>query len=390
MSKYILVLNCGSSSLKFSVMNPHNGDEPFKGIAERLIGTEGEISFKTAAGKKEFKIAASHEAALDKIVEELKNAGLFEDIKAVGHRIVHGGEYFSQSVVVTDDVLSKIEDCIKLAPLHNPAHVVGIKAARHAFPNLVQVVVFDTAFHQHLKEHAYLYAIPYKYYTENKIRRYGFHGTSYRYVAGQMPELLGIEKPKTVICHLGNGGSIAAVDFDHSEDTTMGLTPLEGLVHGTRSGDIDPGAIAIFGELGLDVKGIDNLLWKQSGLLGLSGISNDCRTLEEESAKGNQAARRTLEVYGYRLAKNIAAQAVALNGFDALVFTGGIGENSSHIRKMAVDRLGFLGLALDEKLNNETSRGKQGNIAKAGSKPIWVVPTNEELLIARDTDALSS
>ena len=390
MSKYILVLNCGSSSLKFSVMNPHNGDEPFKGIAERLIGTEGEISFKTAAGKKEFKIAASHEAALDKIVEELKNAGLFEDIKAVGHRIVHGGEYFSQSVVVTDDVLSKIEDCIKLAPLHNPAHVVGIKAARHAFPNLVQVVIFDTAFHQHLKEHAYLYAIPYKYYTENKIRRYGFHGTSYRYVAGQMPELLGIEKPKTVICHLGNGGSIAAVDFDHSEDTTMGLTPLEGLVHGTRSGDIDPGTIAIFGNLGMDVKAIDNLLWKESGLLGLSGLSNDCRTLEEAHATGNLNATRALQVYAYRLAKHIAAQAVALNGFDALVFTGGIGENSSLIRKMAVDRLGFLGLVLDEKLNNETSRGKQGNIAKAGSKPIWVVPTNEELLIARDTDALSS
>ncbi len=391
MSKYILVLNCGSSSLKFSVMNPDSGEEPFKGIAERLVGAgPGTITIKHGNDKQEYEIAPTHQAALDKIVEELKAAGFFEQIKAVGHRIVHGGEYFSESVVITDEVVEKIEACIALAPLHNPAHVVGIKAARHSFPTLTQVVVFDTAFHQRLKEHAYLYALPYKYYTDHKIRRYGFHGTSYRYVAGQLPRLLGIEKPKSVICHLGNGGSVAAVNFDHSEDTTMGLTPLEGIVHGTRSGDIDPGTIAIFGNLGMDVKAIDNLLWKESGLLGLSGLSNDCRTLEEAHATGNLNATRALQVYAYRLAKHIAAQAVALNGFDALVFTGGIGENSALLRQWTVERLGFLGLTLDSAKNEATFRGKEGNIAAAGSKPIWVVPTNEELLIARDTDALSS
>lgn len=390
MSQYILVLNCGSSSLKFSVMNPENGDEPFKGVAERLVGEQGEITFKTAnGGKKTIAIPASHQSALDAIVAELKSENLFQSIKAIGHRVVHGGEFFSASVIINDEVLAKIEECIALAPLHNPAHVTGILAAKSAFPELKQVAVFDTAFHQQLPEEAYLYALPYSLYTEKKIRRYGMHGSSYRYVAQQIPEKTGIARPKSVICHLGNGGSIASVDFDHSKDTTMGVTPLEGLVHGTRSGDIDPGLFSILAnQHGMSVKEIDDMLWKKSGLLGVSEISNDCRTLEEEMEKGNIKAKRAIDLYAYRLAKHIASQMVAINGADVLVFTGGIGENSPTIRRLAVEKLGFLGFELDKEANEATFRGKEGKISSASSKPIWVIPTNEELMIARDTAGL--
>lgn len=386
---YVLILNCGSSSLKFSLLNPENGDEPFKGLAERLVGEQGNISFKIRGEKSESLIPASHQAALASIVEALQNAGLFQDVCAVGHRIVHGGEYFSESVLIDETVLRQIEDCIALAPLHNPAHVLGIRAAQSAFPNLPQVAVFDTAFHRHLPESAYLYAIPYRFYREDKIRRYGFHGTSYRYIAEQLPALLGREKVRAIVCHLGNGGSIAAVDGDHSRDTTMGLTPLEGLVHGTRSGDIDPALFAILARKGMNLEEIDAMLWKESGLLGVSELSNDCRTLEEAAQQGNAAAQRALDVYSYRLAKHIAAQMVALNGAEALVFTGGIGENSPIIRAQTVQQLGFLNFHLDEALNEATFRGKQGCISRADSLPIWVIPTNEELMIARDTMTLA-
>lgn len=393
MSHYILVLNCGSSSLKFSVIDPLNGNEPFKGLAERLgVGLEGNITFKTNTGKSEEKLnPGTHQEALHHIVTALEKEGLMQEIKAVGHRIVHGGEYFAESVLIDDDAREKIADCIRLAPLHNPAHITGIDAAREAFPHLKQVAVFDTAFHQHMPEKAYLYALPYKLYQDNKIRRYGAHGTSYRYIASQLPAKLGTDKHKVIVAHLGNGGSVAAVCGDHSLDTTMGLTPLEGIVHGTRSGDVDPALFGILTEqMGMTPKEVDNMLWKESGLLGLSGISNDCRTIEEEMAKGNAAAIRAIDVYCYRLAKHIAAQMVALGGADALVFTGGIGENSSIVREYTVKMLEFMGFQLDKNKNNATIRGKEGNIAATGSKPIWVIPTNEELMIARDTDSLAS
>ncbi len=392
MRYYVLVLNCGSSSVKFSVVDPNSGHEPFKGLAERLNGTEaGSITFKTDQGKQQSTLTPStHEQALFEIVRALKAIGLEDQLTAVGHRVVHGGEYFSASVIIDDEVRDKIADCIRLAPLHNPAHVLGIDAARKAFPNLTQAAVFDTAFHQQMPEKAFLYALPYELYEQHDIRRYGAHGTSYRFIASQLTELLSKKRPKTVVCHLGNGGSLAAIDGDHSLDTTMGLTPLEGLVHGTRSGDIDPAIPAILCEQnGMTPKEVSNMLWKESGLLGLSGISNDCRTLEETLKDGSEAAKRAMDVYCYRLAKHIAGQVVALGELDALVFTGGIGENSSYVRCHTVAQLSFLGLAIDKEKNKATVGGKQGNIATGGSLPILVIPTNEELLIARDAHQLA-
>lgn len=390
MSGYVLVLNCGSSSLKFAVIDPDTGEEVCKGLAERLGQEGGMVKVKYQGNTEESMLSpSSHEAALIYIEQALKRFGLEEHLRAVGHRIVHGGEYFSASVRIDADVRDKIADCIRLAPLHNPAHVTGIDAAFRAFPDLPQVAVFDTAFHQRMPEKAYLYALPMQLYREYHIRRYGFHGTSYRYVSAQMPALLGKDKPKLVICHLGNGGSLAAIDGDHSVDTTMGLTPLEGIVHGTRSGDLDPAIpTLLMGQFDKTADEVNDILWKKSGLLGLSGISNDCRTLEEALEKGDADAKRALDIYCYRLAKNIAAQMVALGGCDALVFTGGIGENSSFVREKAVAQLAFLGFSLDADKNNEMFRGKQGEISASGSKPVWVVPTNEELLIARDTVAL--
>lgn len=388
MQKYVLVLNCGSSSLKFAVIDPQSGEEVCKGLAERL-GQEGaSIKVKHGADAEESALPApgTHVEALLYIEDALKRFGLQQALCAVGHRVVHGGEFFSASVRVDEDVRNKIAECIRLAPLHNPAHVIGIDAATKAFPDLPQAAVFDTAFHQRMPEKAYLYALPISLYQEHHIRRYGFHGTSFRYVSAQMPALLGKEKPKLIICHLGNGGSLAAIDGDHSVDTTMGLTPLEGIVHGTRTGDLDPAIPTLLIEqFGMSAEAVSDMLWKKSGLLGLSGISNDCRTLEEAMEKGDQAAIRALEVYCYRLAKHIAAQMVALGGCDALVFTGGIGENSPFVRQHTVEQLAFLGFALDSAKNQATMRGKEGNIASADSKPVWVVPTNEELLIARDT-----
>lgn len=391
MSAYVLVLNCGSSSLKFALVATQSGDEPFKGVAERLGQDEGALTIQSNGNKQTLTLTpATHEEALAQLVLTLKKAGLVDKIKAVGHRVVHGGEYFSESVVIDEDSRAKIADCIRLAPLHNPAHITGIDAARVAFPELVQVAVFDTAFHQKMPEKAFLYALPYELYERKAIRRYGFHGTSFRYVAMKLPELLGIERPKTVVCHLGNGGSLAAIDGDYSLDTTMGLTPLEGLVHGTRSGDIDPALPSLLAEqFDKSADEVAAMLWKQSGLLGLSGLSNDCRTLEQAMSEGNEAAARALIVYCYRLAKHIAAQVVALGQLDALVFTGGIGENSSFVRETTVTQLGFLGLQLDKDVNRKMVGGKRGNIAKVGSKPVWVVPTNEELLIARDTATLA-
>lgn len=390
MSEYVLVLNCGSSSLKFAVIDPQSGEEVCKGLAERLGQEGGMVKVKYRGDTEESALSpSSHEAALIYIEQALERFGLQQQLRAVGHRVVHGGEYFSASVRIDAGVRDKIADCIRLAPLHNPAHVTGIDAAFRAFPDLPQAAVFDTAFHQRMPEKAYLYALPMQLYREYHIRRYGFHGTSYRYVSAQMPALLNKDRPKLVVCHLGNGGSVAAIDGDHSVDTTMGLTPLEGIVHGTRSGDLDPAIpTLLISQFGKSAGEVTDLLWKQSGLLGLSGISNDCRTLEEAVEKGDADAKRALDIYCYRLAKNIAAQMVALGGCDALVFTGGIGENSPYVRGETVAQLAFLGFTLDAAKNADTMRGKQGEISAAGSKPVWVVPTNEELLIARDTVAL--
>lgn len=387
MSGYVLVLNCGSSSLKFAVIDPGSGEEVCKGLAERLGQPGGVVKVKYQGNTEESALdPSSHESALVYIEQALKRYGLEDQLRAVGHRVVHGGEYFSASVRIDDEARNKIADCIRLAPLHNPAHVTGIDAAIRAFPHLPQAAVFDTAFHQRMPEKAYLYALPFALYQEHHIRRYGFHGTSYRYVSAQMPALLGKADPKLIVCHLGNGGSVAAIDGDHSVDTTMGLTPLEGIVHGTRTGDIDPAIPTLLIEqFGKSANDVSDMLWKKSGLLGLSGISNDCRTLEEAVEKGDADAKRAMDVYCYRLAKHIAAQMVALGGCDALVFTGGIGENSPFVREQTVAQLAFLGFTLDDAKNADTMRGKQGEISASGSKPVWVVPTNEELLIARDT-----
>lgn len=389
--QFVLVLNCGSSSLKFAVMNPTSGDVLLNGTAERLGHDVGSLTVKDESGKAVQEIKpGTHAQALELIVETLKTKNLMDKIAAVGHRLVHGGEFFKESVVINNEVREKVAECIRLAPLHNPANITGIEAALKVFPKLPQVGVFDTAFHQQMPEKAYLYPLPRKFYEEFHIRRYGFHGTSFRYIASQLESVTGLKNPRTVVCHLGNGGSLAAIKDGHSVDTTMGLTPLEGIVHGTRCGDIDPAIIQILQEqFHISATEMNEILWKKSGLLGLSGISNDCRSLEEAMAEGNEAAIRALEVYCYRLAKHIAAQMVALNGCDALVFTGGIGENSAFVRAKTMEQLAFLGFELDKKANEETSRGKQGKISTANSKPVWVIPTNEELLIARDTAQLS-
>lgn len=396
MQHFVLVINCGSSSLKFAVINPQTGETPVKGNASQLNQKIAHLRVANAEGEyeKTFPLpepGEGHARAMQQLVEVLEREGVMAMIRSVGHRIVHGGEYFSESVLVNDEVRDKIADCSRLAPLHNPAHVVGIDAAKKIFPFLPQVVVFDTAFHHKMPEKAYLYALPYRFYKEFHIRRYGFHGTSYRYIASQLPAVTGMEHPKAIVCHLGNGGSVAAIDGDHSLDTTMGLTPLEGIVHGTRSGDIDPAIPRILtDQFDINVHEVGDILWRRSGLLGLSQITNDCHKLQVLHAEGNKAATRALEVYCYRLAKYIAGQVVALNGFELMVFTGGIGENSSFVRARTIEQLQFLGLAIDAATNDATIGGKTGKISTPESKPIWVIPTNEELMIAQDAERLTA
>lgn len=389
---YVLVLNCGSSSLKFAVIDPETGTTPVKGTVEcldqacaRMTVTNGTDSYRREIRP------ANHAQALARMVAVLDGEGVMNAIRAIGHRVVHGGEYFSESVRIDEKVRARIAECARLAPLHNPAHVTGIEAAQKAFPDLPQVAVFDTAFHHKLPEKAYLYPLPLRFYRDYHIRKYGFHGTSYRYIATRIQALTGQETLRSVVCHLGNGGSVAAIAGDNSRDTTMGLTPLEGIVHGTRCGDIDPAIPRILTEqFGIAAEEVEAILWRQSGLLGLSRISNDCRTLEARRGQGDQAAERALEVYCYRLAKHIAGQMVALNGCDLLVFTGGIGENSSYIRARTVEQLAFLGCRLDETRNAETLGGRTALISAPDSMPIWVIPTDEELLIARDTARLAA
>ena len=395
MSKLILVLNCGSSSLKGAVLNSENGDVLLSCLGEKLNLADAYITFKVNGQKERVDLSATpnHTGAVGAMLEKLKAMGLDSQIGAIGHRVVSGGEEYSESVLIDDSVMAAIEKCIPLAPLHNPANLLGIRAAQDIFKGLPNVAVFDTAFHQTMPEHAYMYAIPRKFYRDLGVRRYGFHGTSYRFVAEETANVLGADKNnlKLVIAHLGNGASITAVRNGKSMDTSMGLTPLEGLVMGTRSGDVDPSIFSFLADnLKLSTQQITDILNKESGLMGISELSSDCRVIEEESLNGHEGAVLALEMFSYRLAKYVASMAVAAGGLDALVFTGGIGENSDIIREKVLNYCAFLGFSVDKEANTAARFGKAGVITAAGSKvKAVVIPTNEELMIAQDTARLS-
>ncbi|PKN55543.1 MAG: acetate kinase [Deltaproteobacteria bacterium HGW-Deltaproteobacteria-14] len=390
----ILVLNCGSSSAKFAVIDATTGDERVSGIAQRLNSGEASLDWKLDGHKHTRALpGAGHDRCLRAAVEVLGELGLLAGLAGVGHRVVHGGSRFSASIRITPEVVSEVEACIPLGPLHNPPNLLGISIAHELFPALPQVAVFDTAFHQTMPPRAYTYAVPHAWLEEHEVRRYGFHGTSHRFVAEAAVAALGLDPTDhaLVTAHLGNGASATAVRDGRSVDTTMGLTPLEGLVMGTRSGSVDP---AIIGHMAraLDVAPTQILdaLNKQSGLLGVSGLSNDLRTLEEAAGRGHARARLAIDVFSYVLAKAIAALVVPLGRLDAVVFTGGIGENSSLVRAQVLTQLAFLGLDLDAEANARCVRGVSGRITTSTRPQAVVVPTNEELLIARDTAALIS
>lgn len=384
----ILVLNSGSSSLKFAVIEPDSGDVVAHGIAQRLGSGEPTLQFGSKP-ERALGHGAAHAEALQAILAELKDVA----IAAVGHRVVHGGEAFSDSVLLNDAVLNQIRACSELAPLHNPANVLGIEAARRAFTELAQVAVFDTAFHQTLPRAAYLYAIPYEYYEQHQVRRYGFHGTSHGYVAGVAARIIGrpLGSLELITAHLGNGASVCAVSGGHSVDTSMGFTPLEGVVMGTRSGDVDPNLHEFLAKHAqLDLHQITDMLNKKSGLLGLSGVSNDMRTLLALRAEGNDRARLAIEVFCYRLAKSILALCAGLSRLDALVFTGGIGEHAAEVRAQTLGHLRVLGAAVDEPLNRVHGAERGGRITSEASHLLsLVIPTNEELVIARETARLT-
>ncbi|WP_080372113.1 acetate kinase, partial [Vibrio cholerae] len=396
MSKLVLVLNCGSSSLKFAVVDAQSGEQHLSGLAECLHLPEARIKWKLD-GKHEAQLGegAAHDEALSFIVETIlaSKPELAAQLKAIGHRVVHGGEQFTQSALIDDAVLKGIEDCAALAPLHNPAHIIGIKAAQKAFPELKNVAVFDTAFHQTMPEEAYLYALPYNLYKEHGIRRYGMHGTSHLFIAREAAERLG--KPANELniinCHLGNGASVCAIKNGQSVDTSMGLTPLEGLVMGTRCGDIDPAIIFhLHDTLGYSVEKINTMLTKESGLLGLTEVTSDCRFVEDNYGQKEEATR-AMDVFCHRLAKYVAGYTASLDGrLDAITFTGGIGENSAPIREMVLNRLAIFGITVDSAANLKARFGGEGVITTADSRiPAMVIATNEELVIAEDTARLT-
>jgi acetate kinase len=390
MSDPILVINCGSSSIKFSLVDPEAGTHVLSGQVERIGSDSGFLKWKGAVqGEKELG-PINHRDAMGAIVAVLRDSGL--DFAGIGHRVVHGGEHFTASCHINDESLEVLRAHQHLAPLHNPVNILGIESAQAAFPDSPQVMVFDTAFHQSMPRRAYLYALPHHLYTEHGVRRYGFHGTSHRYVTARAAEQLGrpLEELALLSAHLGNGCSAAAVLGGKSMDTTMGLTPLEGLVMGTRSGDVDPSLHEhLCNTLNLSLKEVSSLLNKQSGLLGLSGgHSNDMRTLLQAEAGGHEGAALAVEVFCYRLAKALAAQVVALGRLDALLFTGGIGENSTPVRARTVALLPFLGLHLDPAANEDHGRANRGIITTTDAPCAMVVQTDEELLIARDTASI--
>ncbi len=390
----VFVLNCGSSSVKYQLFNMEDESVMAKGLVER-IGSDDAILTHTPTGRSSVKRTSSildHTTAIGQVLEMLVHPehGVIKDIsdiRAVGHRVLHGGPTFTESVLISGEVKKAIRDCIPLGPLHNPANLMGILAAESNIPGVPQVAVFDTAFHQTMPKHAFLYPLPYILYERHKVRRSGFHGTSHRYISRRTAELL--KRPseglKIISCHLGNGASIAAVKDGKCMDTSMGLTPLEGLMMGTRSGDIDPAVVFyVMKHENLTMGEMDSLLNKHSGLLGVSGISGDMREIEAGVKNGNERAKVAFDIYEYRIRKYIGAYSVALDGVDAIVFTAGIGENSPFLRQRVCEGLGFLGVTIDAEKNN--SKGKEVDITGEGSKAkVLVIPTNEELVIARDT-----
>ena len=393
----VLVINCGSSSLKFQLINSESEEVLAKGLCER-IGIDGRLTYQPAGGDKAVsdKAMPTHTEAIQYVIDALidSETGVvksLDEIGAVGHRVVHGGEKFANSVVITEDVLKAIEECNDLAPLHNPANLIGINACQKLMPNTPMVAVFDTAFHQTMPEKAYLYGLPYEYYEKYGVRRYGFHGTSHSFVSKHAAEFLGLdfENSKIIVAHLGNGASISAVLNGKCVDTSMGLTPLEGLVMGTRSGDMDPAIMEYIAKKeNLDIAGVMNVLNKKSGVLGVSNnLSSDFRDLEDGMNNGNKFAKAAMEVFCYRVAKYIGSYVAAMNGVDAIAFTAGIGENSGTVRAMVLENLEYLGIAVDEEANKK--RGEDLVISTADSKvKVAVIPTNVELAIARETVAL--
>lgn len=391
MSQNILVINSGSSSIKFSLFDMSSDSERASGLAERLGSSDAQLTVKSDQGKKVIPLSDSdYRSTLTVIIASLTDLGLLDALpKAIGHRVVHGGESFTDPVIISDAVMSEIRKCIPLAPLHNPANLAGIEALEELYPDIPQVAVFDTAFHQSMKPKAYLYGVPYELYEELKVRRYGFHGVSHQYVASEAARRLGIEQEHGIItAHLGNGCSACAVVNGHSVDTTMGMTPLEGLVMGTRSGDVDPGLHQfLHQQKDWDVEQVTAVLNKQSGMLGLTGLSNDMRTIEAAAEEGHERAQLGLDVFCFKLARQIGALATSLRQLDALVFTGGIGENSRYIREKVVSNLALFGFQLDRQLN-ETNGDERGVISAQQGPKIVVVDTKEELMIAKAALAL--
>ncbi|ADB47760.1 acetate/propionate family kinase [Acidaminococcus fermentans] len=395
----IFVVNCGSSSIKYQLIDMKDESVIAKGLVER-IGIEGSVLTHTPAGKDKVRLESAipdHVDGIKKVLAALvdPNHGVIksmDEIDAVGHRVVHGGEIFNESVVITDEVLKQIEDLSDMAPLHQPANVSGIRACQKLMPNTPQVAVFDTAFHQTMPPVAYMFGVKYEEYKDYGIRKYGFHGTSHKYVSGVAAQLLGkdIKDTKIITCHLGNGSSITAVDGGKSVDTSMGFTPLDGVLMGTRTGSIDPAVVPVLMQKkGLDAAGVDKYMNKECGVLGVSGVSSDFRDLEDAAAKGNERAQLALDMFCYQVKRYVGAYAAAMGGVDAIVFTAGVGENDIHTRQQVCAGLEFLGVKLDADRNNV--RGKVTEISAADSKvKVFLIPTNEELAIAQDTLRLCS
>lgn len=391
----ILVLNCGSSSVKYKLIDTENDTVMAEGGVEKIGLPDGFLKYKLSDGSKAIRELGlvDHKGAVKAVLDILTDPEVgcirsYSEIGAVGHRVVHGGEKFSKSVLLTDEVLQQIKDCYDLAPLHNPANVTGIEAVEEILPGVKQVGVFDTAFHQTMPAKSFMYALPYKYYKEDGVRRYGFHGTSHRYVSQRVCEILGVDinKEKIITCHVGNGGSITAVLYGKSVDTSMGLTPVEGLMMGTRVGDVDPGALTyLMKKHNLSADELQKIINKESGVLGVTELSSDMREIEAADKAGDPRAHLALEMYEQRITKYIGAYAAEMGGVDIIVFTGGVGENQTGLRGNVCRPLGFMGVELDEQLNM-TTRGTETVISAPSSKvKVVVVPTDEELMIARDT-----
>ena len=391
----ILVLNCGSSSVKYKLIDTATDATLAEGGVEKIGLPDGFLKFKKADGSKEITELGhiDHKQAVEAILKNLTDPvngciKSYSEIDAVGHRVVHGGEKFASSVLITPEVIQQVKDCYDLAPLHNPANITGIEAITSLMPDVPQVGVFDTAFHQTMPARSFMYALPYKYYTEDGVRRYGFHGTSHRYVSQRAAEFLGLDlqKTKMVTCHIGNGGSITAVDGGKSVDTSMGLTTTEGLMMGTRTGDIDPGAITyLMTKHNMTAAQVQTLINKESGVAGVSGISNDMREIEAAVNAGDERAKLALDMYELRILKYIGAYAAEMGGLDVIVFTGGVGENQTGVRLNVCKPLGFIGVDIDEEVNSRT-RGTETLISTPASRvKVVVIPTDEELMIARDT-----